>query len=96
MSKKVMISLPDELLAQIDSVAGEEHRSRSELIREAARLYIAGRQPGGKRPIDNPRVREALETMDRIAKKIDTGWDSAQAVRDTRDRDKPPTDHDIT
>lgn len=37
---KIMISLPEELLAEIDAVAKREHRSRSELIREAARHYI--------------------------------------------------------
>lgn len=36
----VNISFQDDLLEQIDSVAHEEARSRSELIREAARLYI--------------------------------------------------------
>ena len=36
----VNISFNDDLLKQIDRVAQEESRSRSELIREAARSYI--------------------------------------------------------
>ncbi len=36
----VNISFKKELLEQIDRVAVEESRTRSELIREAARLYI--------------------------------------------------------
>ncbi len=36
----VNISFNDELLKEIDEVATEESRSRSELIREAARSYI--------------------------------------------------------
>ena len=36
----VNISFNDKLLEQIDKVAREESRSRSELIREAARSYI--------------------------------------------------------
>ena len=36
----VNISFQKDLLEQIDDVAREESRSRSELIREAARLYI--------------------------------------------------------
>jgi metal-responsive CopG/Arc/MetJ family transcriptional regulator len=36
----VNISFQDDLLGQIDEVAKGESRSRSELIREAARLYI--------------------------------------------------------
>ncbi len=40
----VNISFKDDLLEQIDQVAKEESRSRSELIREAARLYIEQRR----------------------------------------------------
>ena len=36
----VNISFNNDLLKQIDEVAQEESRSRSELIREAARSYI--------------------------------------------------------
>ncbi len=36
----VNISFQSELLKQIDSIAKEESRSRSELIRESARMYI--------------------------------------------------------
>ncbi len=39
----VNISFQDRLLADIDRIAHRESRSRSELLREAARLYI-GRQ----------------------------------------------------
>lgn len=36
----VNISFQKDLLRQIDDVAAEESRTRSELIREAARMYI--------------------------------------------------------
>jgi CopG family transcriptional regulator / antitoxin EndoAI len=36
----VNISFQDSLLAEIDKEAGKESRSRSELLREAARSYI--------------------------------------------------------
>ena len=39
-SSTVNISFNDELLKQIDQVAQQESRSRSELIREAARSYL--------------------------------------------------------
>jgi metal-responsive CopG/Arc/MetJ family transcriptional regulator len=39
-SSTVNISFNDDLLRKIDQVAREESRSRSELIREAARSYI--------------------------------------------------------
>ena len=40
MSTTVNISFQGSLLADIDKVAKTESRSRSELLREAARLYI--------------------------------------------------------
>ena len=40
----VNISFTADLLKQIDKVAEEESRSRSELIREAARTYIERRR----------------------------------------------------
>jgi predicted nucleotidyltransferase len=40
---KVLVSFPDEFLAEVDRIAGEEQRSRSELLREAVRLYMERR-----------------------------------------------------
>lgn len=41
---RVLISMPEEFLNMIDSVADDENRSRSELIREALRTYIYKQQ----------------------------------------------------
>jgi metal-responsive CopG/Arc/MetJ family transcriptional regulator len=40
---KVLISMKDEFLNEIDKLADNEHCSRSELIREALRLYMRTR-----------------------------------------------------
>jgi metal-responsive CopG/Arc/MetJ family transcriptional regulator len=40
---KVLISMKEEFLEEIDKLADAEHRSRSELIREALRLYMRAR-----------------------------------------------------
>ena len=37
---RVLISMPEKFLDEIDQVADTENRSRSELIREALRTYI--------------------------------------------------------
>lgn len=37
---RVLISMPEKFLGEIDKVADSENRSRSELIREALRTYI--------------------------------------------------------
>jgi CopG family transcriptional regulator/antitoxin EndoAI len=44
----VNISFNDDLLKQIDKVAEEESRTRSELIREAARNYIQRKDRWGQ------------------------------------------------
>jgi CopG family transcriptional regulator/antitoxin EndoAI len=37
---RVLISIPEKFLSEVDDKAKEEQRSRSELIREALRLYL--------------------------------------------------------
>ena len=44
MTTKILVSLPQEFLDAVDHLAAEEHRSRSELIREALRAYLETRQ----------------------------------------------------
>jgi len=40
MPKKVLVAIPPAMLAQIDQIAEIEHRTRSDLMREALRRYI--------------------------------------------------------
>ncbi len=40
MANKILVSLPEKFLEDVDRVAAEEHRSRSELIREVLRAYL--------------------------------------------------------
>lgn len=42
--KRIMISLPESLLEEVDGLATVERRNRSEFIREAMKLYIAERK----------------------------------------------------
>ncbi|MGB9860518.1 MAG: CopG family ribbon-helix-helix protein [Moorellaceae bacterium] len=42
--KRIMISLPENLLAEVDGLATLEKRNRSEFIREAMKVYIAERK----------------------------------------------------
>ena len=84
MSPKVMISLPNEFLEHIDAVAAEEHRTRSELVREAVRLYIAVRR-SPRRPLDDPRVQRAVELQDALATvSPGAGEDSTEEIREWR------------
>lgn len=40
MPKKILLAIPPAMLAQVDSIAKLEHRTRSDLVREALRRYI--------------------------------------------------------
>lgn len=40
LGKKVLVALPKAMLEEIDFIATDEHRTRSDLIREALRRYI--------------------------------------------------------
>lgn len=51
-STRVLISLPEKFLEEIDVLADEEQRSRSELIREALRAYIRTQDNVANRLID--------------------------------------------
>ncbi len=85
MVAKVMVSFPEEFLAEVDRIASEEHRSRSELLREAMRLYIEIRR-GRRRPVDDPRVQSAVAAQDNLARLAPgTGEDSTTDVRRWRE-----------
>ena len=51
MAVRINITMPEEFAKAVDDLAGAEHRGRSELIREALRLYMAGRI--GNAPINS-------------------------------------------
>ena len=80
---KVMISLPDRFLSEVDKAAQTEHRTRSDLIREALREYLRG-EKRSKKPIENPRVKEAFETLRSLTWK--EKFDSTKVIRGMRDR----------
>ncbi|MGI6114618.1 ribbon-helix-helix protein, CopG family [Clostridium sp. BSD2780061688st1 E8] len=60
--KKILISLPDSLLAQADQIARDHNVNRSELIREAMRAYISEKQ----RELIRQQMREGYESMAQI------------------------------
>ncbi len=43
-TKRIMISLPGNLLSEVDGVVASEKKTRSEFIREAMRLYLQERK----------------------------------------------------
>ena len=55
-AKTVSITLPPDLLVEAQEIAQREHRSLSELFREALRRYISG-----KPPVDLQKWQELLD-----------------------------------
>lgn len=43
-TKRIMISLPESLLEEVDWIVSLEKRNRSEFIREAMKMYLAERK----------------------------------------------------
>lgn len=43
-TKRIMISLPEYLLQEVDGVAAKEKSNRSELIRQAMKMYLTERK----------------------------------------------------
>ena len=85
MAMKVMVSFPDEFLAEVDRIAQEEHRSRSELVREALRFYIRLRQDQGQSGT-NAFERQAVMVQDRLSQAAPgTGQVSTAGSRQVRE-----------
>lgn len=78
----VNISFQDSLLDEIDAEAKRESRSRSELIREAARTYVRRQKRWDK----------VFALGDQIAKRQKlTPMDVVDSVRDVRRRNRTAT-----
>lgn len=81
MTSKVMVSFPDDFLAEVDCLAQEEHRSRSELVREAIRHYIEMRRRQ-RPPGQISQVQQAVTIQNNLARlSPGAGEDSAADVR---------------
>ena len=70
-AKMISVSLPEEMLPQIDSVARQEHRSRSELIREALRRYLAA--AGGRMIPVNDAAADEVRSIGRGRQEFERG-----------------------
>ncbi len=82
----VTITLPNQLLQQLDQIAKREHRSRSAVIQEAV-LNLVVRRNANKRPTlwEKPSVRAAVALQDRTARELQgVKFDSVEFIRKMR------------
>ncbi len=77
---KVMVSLPSEFLKRVDRVARGQHRSRSELIREALRMVLEDQTDRATS------WQDALAPLRDLERQWIGEWNSTDIVRYYRDR----------
>jgi metal-responsive CopG/Arc/MetJ family transcriptional regulator len=82
---KINVSLPDDLLDEIDALAVELHRSRSGLVAEASARYIAELQAEQAAERRRRDIVEARRSAREIAKRIPVGKDTTEIIREDRD-----------
>ncbi|MDO8881036.1 MAG: ribbon-helix-helix protein, CopG family [Coriobacteriia bacterium] len=83
---KINISIPDELLADVDALASELERSRSGLVAEATARYVASVKDERAEAERRTRIDEAMAEARAIGRKVGS-FDSTAAIRADRDRD---------
>jgi Arc/MetJ-type ribon-helix-helix transcriptional regulator len=75
--KNLSISLPDELVSMVEGLRLREHRSRSEVMREALRLYFERRGliedplPGELEAVEEARVEDEYVTLAEARRELD-------------------------
>ena len=84
---KVNVSLPDELLADVDVLVSELGSSRSGLVREATARYVANLHAEQEAREREMAIRGATADMRELAKRVPPGVDTTKLIRADRDGD---------
>ena len=81
--KKVLVTIPDDLLRRADRAAREAGRTRSSLLSEALERYLTG--GNGRRLLDDPRARKAWERLRAGKYGLEDGVDAVTEIRRMRE-----------
>lgn len=85
---KITISIPEELLGEVDAEAAATGETRSFVIREATASYIARKHADAAAEEHRRSVEKALASMQRIAElPSDEPRSSLELLRELRSRD---------
>lgn len=82
---RVNIMLPEDILEQMDQVAGEEGMNRSQLIRQAFLAFLEQRAHNDERRQRQADIQRAMELQDRL-RQNQPPWDTIRALREQRKR----------
>lgn len=84
---KINISIPQEILDEIDRVSKEEKKTRSELLRLAFKIYVDVLKKERREKKKQKSIEKAIQTQDKIRDKIGN-VDLIQELRKWRDERK--------
>jgi metal-responsive CopG/Arc/MetJ family transcriptional regulator len=76
--------LREDIVEELDIIAKEEHKNRSELLREAAEKLIAEHRLRREEELRRARLERSVATQERLREKS-AGWDGVAEVRKWRD-----------
>ena len=77
---RVTITLPDELLGKLDSIAAEESLTRSDVVREAASSYVSGKDRAKEVAARGQGVADGLAWLASVARAPEPGEASVLEV----------------
>ncbi len=81
---EVTVSLPENVLREIDEAAQAQRRTRNELLQEAAELYL--REQRTPHRWEDPSVLDAVATQAEIRRQDhETSWDAVAEIRRMRE-----------
>lgn len=85
---KVNVSLPDDLLREVDDLAAELDRSRSGFVQEATARYVAALRDERAAEERRHSIGAAMITAREIATRLPEGDDGTELIRADRDSDR--------
>jgi hypothetical protein len=92
MTKRTILSLPEEALKQADQLASELHVSRAEFIRRAVGAYAEELKKKKEEEEIRRQREEACRGIDEIREKYgvfnESGIDSTKVIREWREKDR--------
>ncbi|MHB9002851.1 MAG: type II toxin-antitoxin system HicB family antitoxin [Coriobacteriia bacterium] len=87
-SYKVNVSLPEDLVSEIDAAASDLGLSRSGFIAEASSRYVADLKNLSAQDLRRKDIDRAIATMRRIGEKLPPGAVQEMIDQTRRDRDR--------
>lgn len=79
--------LSEATIEKMDSIAKEEKKSRSRLLREAAEMFISEYERVRAEKLRKKRLEQAMDVQDQLRKKTGA-WNGVSEVREWRERHK--------